>query len=386
MSSKTQPTKQGRQKLKFNEFVQIDPKEVLKKGTLAKHVAMDGIATFTRKIQSFEMKPFSGGSKFRNDDTLFARITPCLENGKTGFVSILDSNETASGSTEFIVFRPIENVSDPKFIYYFSISDSFRKIAIKSMSGTSGRQRVQIDSFKNREFLVPEYLEQKQIAEILGAYDDLIEVNQNKIKVLEDMAQAIYKEWFVKPVKAGLPEGWKVKKLDEVADIVFGFNFEADKFNEKGLGNKVVRIRDILSGITKTFSPEQVDEKYRILSKDLLIGMDGIFHMNVWFDDDCYLVQRVARIRSNLPAYFIFESIKFQLSILQRSIVGSTVGHLSNGNVRDFSVNIPSDQEILKPFQNITDEVVNLRKANRKLSEIRDLLIPQLVGGKTKLT
>jgi len=88
----------------FSDAIDIGPTRSLSKGDSAKHVAMKDLKGFTKKITNFEIKEYKGGSKFKNDDILMARITPCLENGKTAFVDILDEGEIAFGSTEFIVF------------------------------------------------------------------------------------------------------------------------------------------------------------------------------------------------------------------------------------------------------------------------------------------
>lgn len=124
---------------------------------------------FQRQITGYEIKAFNGGAKFRNGDTLLAKITPCLENGKTAFVDILDDGEVAFGSTEFIVLRakmkPIPN------FYYFAISPDFRKRAIECMEGTSGRQRVNENALKTLELPIPEPQIQQSIAAVLSALD-----------------------------------------------------------------------------------------------------------------------------------------------------------------------------------------------------------------------
>lgn len=135
-------------KYKLSEIALFNPTETLKKGTLAKKVGMDKLQSFCRDIPDYEIAEFSGGTKFRNGDTIMARITPCLENGKTAKVNILDKEEVGFGSTEYIVFRAIDGVSDEDYLYYLVCSPIVRDIAIKSMVGSSGRQRVQTDVVK----------------------------------------------------------------------------------------------------------------------------------------------------------------------------------------------------------------------------------------------
>ena len=166
-------------KMKLSDIAEFNPKESLSKGTIAKKVAMDKLQPFSRDIPGYEMEAFSGGTKFRNGDTIMARITPCLENGKTAKVSILDKDEVGFGSTEYIVFRVKQEV-DEDYLYYLVCSPEVREPAIKSMVGSSGRQRVQTDVLQNLEIILPPYVEQREIGGILKAIDDKIAVN-NKI-------------------------------------------------------------------------------------------------------------------------------------------------------------------------------------------------------------
>ena len=184
-----------RKTYRLGDIIQFNPPERLAKGTIAPKVAMEQLQPFTRAISGYEMAAYSGGSKFRNGDTLMARITPCLENGKIAYVSILDDGEVGFGSTEYIVFRNIEGVTDNKFIYYFVSNPRFRNIAIKSMVGSSGRQRVQQSVLENLEVKLPPLSEQKRIAAILGALDDKIELNRRINANLEEQAMALYKSW-----------------------------------------------------------------------------------------------------------------------------------------------------------------------------------------------
>ena len=162
---------------KLSDVVRFNPSERLLKGEIAKKVPMDLLQPYTRGISGFEMASYTGGSKFRNGDTLMARITPCLENGKTAYVSMLDEDEVGFGSTEYIVFRNIEGITDNKFVYYFVTSPWFRDIAVKSMVGSSGRQRVQTDVVSQLHLTVPDYAEQVKIGRLLKTLDDKIQLN-----------------------------------------------------------------------------------------------------------------------------------------------------------------------------------------------------------------
>lgn len=166
-------------KCKFEDIAIFNPTENIKKGDLAKKVAMDKLQPFCRDIPSFEIAEFNGGTKFRNGDTIMARITPCLENGKTAKVNFLEDDEIGFGSTEYIVFRAIEGITDEDYLYYLVCSPVVRDIAIKSMVGSSGRQRVQTDVVKAIEIELPSLDIQKRIGSILKSLDDKIELNNS---------------------------------------------------------------------------------------------------------------------------------------------------------------------------------------------------------------
>lgn len=131
----------------LEKYIETNPKISLKKGTITKHVEMSRLRVDSMVIDGYEEREFNGGSKFNNLDTLLARITPCLENGKTAFVNCLNNDEIGTGSTEFIVMRAKKDIS-PYWVYCVARDKEFRKYAISSMVGSSGRQRVHEDYLK----------------------------------------------------------------------------------------------------------------------------------------------------------------------------------------------------------------------------------------------
>ena len=162
----------------LEDIINFNPTEHIPKGAIAKKIAMEKIEPFTRDVDEYELLGFKGGAKFKNGDTLIARITPSLENGKTAKVSILNEDEVGFGSTEFIVARAIDNVSDEDFIFYLMLEPKVRETAIKSMVGSSGRQRVQLNVLKNYEIKCPPLEKQKAIGKTFKAIDDKIKNNK----------------------------------------------------------------------------------------------------------------------------------------------------------------------------------------------------------------
>ena len=162
---------------RLDEIAEFNPRESLKKGSIAKKISMDKLQPFCRDVPGFELEPYPGGTKFRNGDTIMARITPCLENGKTAKVSVLENGEVGFGSTEYIVFRAKDGC-DSDFLYYLVTSSIVRGPAIKSMVGSSGRQRVQTDVLQTLVVKVPDLESQKSISGILKSLDDKIAENR----------------------------------------------------------------------------------------------------------------------------------------------------------------------------------------------------------------
>jgi type I restriction enzyme, S subunit len=182
----------------LHEIVNFQPKRTIKKGSVAPFIAMADIPGNTKEISVSNPREFQGGgSRFKNGDTLFARITPCLENGKTAKVSGLGKDEIAHGSTEFIVFSPNDPEYDSEYIYYLTRLPEFRKYAETRMEGTSGRQRVAWQALAEYKIHLPSKEERKEIGAFLAGFDEKIELNRRMNETLEAMAQALFKSWFV---------------------------------------------------------------------------------------------------------------------------------------------------------------------------------------------
>lgn len=245
---------------------------------------------------------------------------------------------------------------------------------------------------------VPPLTIQKQIASILSAYDDLIENNTRRIEILEEMARRLYEEWFVqfrfpghegvefKESELGLiPEGWGIQPLYDVAEVTYGHPFKASQFNEDGVGLGIVRIRDIKAGEVKTYTSEEGKPKHLIENGDILIGMDGQFHMGKWAGGQAWLVQRVARFRPiQVGRYFLFLSLERPIKHLENTIVGTTVAHLSAKDLQKLHVVVP-EKAVLDAasafLEPLYDLEMKLRRKNANLRAQRDLLIPKLISG-----
>lgn len=373
---------------RLSDVVQFNPAERLSKGAIAKKVAMEHLQPFTRAISGYELAVYSGGSKFRNGDTLMARITPCLENGKTAYVSFLDNGEVGFGSTEYIVFRSIEGVTDSKFVYYFVTSPWFRNIAIKSMVGSSGRQRVQQSVLENLEVNIPPLEEQKRIAVILGALDDKIELNRRINANLEEQAQALFKSCFVdNDSQLG---NYQTKSLTDIAQYLNGLAMQ--KFPPVSLQNSlpVLKIKELGQGQCDASSDRcstSIRPEYIINDGDIIFSWSGTLLVDVWCGGRCGLNQHLFKVTSgNYPKWFIFYWTKHHLNKFIRiaNDKAVTMGHIKRCDLESSEVKIP-EKPILeyldKIFTPLFDSVIAHRIENRNLSALRDTLLPKLMTG-----
>ena len=247
-------------------------------------------------------------------------------------------------------------------------------------------------------FPAPEIEVQRKIAAILSAYDDLIANNQRRIALLEGMAEEIYREWFVRmrfagwattPVHNRVPTGWIARKLPEIASITYGFPFAGDRFNSVGIGKLIVRIRDVLQGNSSDYTDEIGPDKCVVQAGDLLIGMDGEFHMNYWAGAEAWLVQRVCKVEAKdarLRGY-LARALRAPIKHYEQTIVGATVGHLGAKHLNAIDVLMPpaSADGVLQTLNNLLDQKLVLSKQSLQLARTRDALLPRLISGKLKV-
>ena len=372
---------------KMEDIADFNPRESLIKGSVAKKIAMDKLQPFCRDIPNFEIESFFGGTKFRNNDTIMARITPCLENGKTAKVNILEEDEIGFGSTEFMVFRAKEE-TDPDFLYYLIISPIIREPAIKSMVGSSGRQRVQTDVVQKLMVRVPDLNTQRAIAGILKSLDDKIAENRKINNNLEQQMEALYKSWFIdfEPFNGAQPENWSKTDIYSIADIIYGAPFSSKLFNTDGIGKPIIRIRDLKNQEFVTYTTEEHPKGHLIQPGDIIVGMDGEFRPYIWGNESAWLNQRVCIFENKRPKgkAFVFFAIKPLLNVIEQTQVATTVIHIGKKDYDAFEITLP-DKTSLDRFDEITapmiDQIVTNRLENKRLAALRDALLPKLMFG-----
>lgn len=378
--------------MRFLDYVSINPKISLEKERIYPFVEMGDVSTSFRNPDKVEYKSFDSGVKFADGDTVIARITPCLQNGKRFYCKNIGKG---FGSTEYLVFRPKDSSVDNLYLYYFMNTDFIKESMVRSMVGATGRQRVNNDVFSRLDVTFPNIEIQRRIAEILSTYDDLIENNRKQIKLLEEAAQRLYKEWFVDlrfpghentKITDGVPEGWRRERLVDLVDVQYGYAFDGSQFNATRNGMPIIRIRNIPSGNTCDYTTEKVDVQYVVHNGDILVGMDGEFHINSWSGPDAYLVQRTCSFRPNKSSMkgYLLQAIYEPIKFFESTVVGATVAHLGKKHIDTISV-LTCPDNLYVPFQKYYEQRQLLLNQNWLLTEARDRLLPKLMSGEIEV-
>lgn len=378
---------------KLSEIAYINPRESIGKGVVAKKVPMDKLKPFCRDIPEFVLEEYKGGTKFRNGDTIMARITPCLENGKIAKVSILSDDEVGFGSTEYIVFRAIDGVSDADFLYYLICSPLVRNPAIKSMVGSSGRQRVQTDVVASLDIELPPIEEQRKIGGLLKAFDDKIELNNQINKNLEQQAQAIFSNEFL--TRKTLPDGWKQANLIDIADYLNGLAMQKYRPTADETGILVLKIKELRQGCcddkSELCSPK-IKSEYIIQDGDVIFSWSGSLLVDLWCGGTCGLNQHLFKVSSSkYDKWFYYAWTKHHLDrfIAVAADKATTMGHIKRDELAKAEVLIPNEADygrIGALLQPIYDLIIANRIENKKLAETRDILLPKLMNGEIDIS
>ena len=414
------------QRISFSDAVHLNPAVKLTKGNRYPFVDMKSLNPACREVVSNEMRIFqSGGARFLPKDTLLARITPCLENGKIARYNPIGTNREAFGSTEFIVIRGKDGVTDNDFVYYLTIWPEFRKFAISQMTGSSGRQRVPVGSLASFTFNLPPLPEQKAIAHILGSLDDKIELNRRMNETLEAMAQALFKSWFVdfdpvidNALAAGntipdelkekakirqrldderkslpndirrffpsdftyteemgwIPKGWRIQSLYEIATFINGAAYKNFDFTDEPEALPIVKIAEIKNGISSQtkFTKTVLADKYRISDGDILFSWSGnpdtSIDTFIWTGGDAWLNQHIFKVspKKNYEkslVYYQLRILKTKFSEIARNKQTTGLGHVTAQDMKDMYV-ARRPSAILSLFNNSADLLLDRYYSN----------------------
>lgn len=398
---------------RLEDIIDVNPPVKLKKGESYPFIDIDKVSPTRCSVTNEEVKVYDGqsSSKFCDGDTVFSRITPCLENRKIAKVAI--EGDAAFGSTEFYVFRAKKKKADARFTYYLTSSDAVVLPAINSMTGASGRQRADKRFIQRLKLNLPDLPTQERIADILSAYDDLIEANNRRIELLEQTAQELYKEWFVRfrfpgyenaKFEDGIPEGWDIKRIVDLFDITSSKRVYLADYVDAGI--PFYRSKEIIQlsqgqAITEPLyisnaAYENFKSKYGAPEKnDILITSVGTIGVSYLVDGHEFYFKdgNLTWIKSGSNkalSLFLFQWLNSQSGKQQllQSTIGTSQRALTIENLKKIKLLVPTKALIEDYYQKahfMLEQKSALQMNNRNLAVQRDMLLPRMMSGKLEV-
>ena len=324
---------------------------------------------------------------------------------------IADNFENVVLGYHCALIAPNSAIVDGKYLNAFMHTCYIQKYFENNASGSGQRYTLSNDTIGNIPVLLPSIEEQHIIGKVLADIDRKIELNKQINDNLEAMAKQLYDYWFVqfdfpneegKPYKSSggamvwneklkreIPEGWNVANVFDELSVQYGFPFSTELFTEEPTSIPVVRIRDILENSVSAYSEEVVDEKYKLQKQDLLVGMDGNFHMNYWNDNVSYLNQRSVRLRAKSKSTVSIMQAKYDIAPYIKAkelrAKGSTVGHLSDKDLKELFVLVCPNIDFRNKFDSILAEIIENRCEMIELTKQQDELLPLLMNGQASV-
>jgi type I restriction enzyme S subunit len=368
---------------RFSEFVEINPNVSLKGTDLYSFVEMKDLQEGSKYCFPSSLRKPASGARFKEGDTLFAKITPCLENGKICQVKGL-KNGLGFGSTEFFVFRGKENVSDNDFVFYLSRWDEVRGFAESRFEGTSGRQRVPKNCFDNLFLNLPPLPEQRAIAEVLSSLDDKIDLLHRQNKTLEQLAETLFRQWFIEEAE----ESWEVGTLGEVITIYDNKRIPLSSGEREKM--KVGKLYPYYgaAAIMDYVNDYIFDGEYILMGEDGTVQTPEGFPIlqlptgKFWVNNHAHIFQA----KSPYSNFFIYIFLK-QTNI-SGIVTGAVQPKINQEALKGIDFPIPPIEKT-KEFILVTDEFWNKIKSNtqqiRTLTQLRDTLLPKLMSGEIRL-
>lgn len=371
--------------MKFLECITLNPKVSLEKGKIYSFIEMGNVSTNYRNPIAIEEKPFDSGVKFQDGDTVVARITPCLQNGKRFYCKDIG---IGFGSTEFLVFRPKNESVDNLYLYYFMKTDFINQCMINSMTGATGRQRINNEIFKSIEIEFPNIDIQRKIGSILSVYDDLIENNQKQIKLLEEAAQRLYKEWFVDlrfpgyentKVVDGVPEGWKKGILGDIAIFRRGKTITKTQVHK---GDVPV----VAGGLEPAYYHNEANTVAPVITvsgSGANAGFSRLYNVDI-FASDCSF----ADSETTPYLFFVYCFLKENRTRLDALQKGAAQPHVYAKDINAMKLTVPKKDklELFSKFVSPYFEKIKVLQQQIEISsQARDRLLPKLMSGELEV-
>lgn len=322
-------------------------------------------------------------------------------------------------SVDVAIVRVDPTKLNAKYLAYFLNQKSTLQL-IASLQTGSTRQRIKRSDLATLEIRTHSLDTQQAIANFLTNLDEKIASNSALSETLEDIAQAIFKSWFIDfdPVKAKMagekpagmddataalfpdsmeeselgliPKGWKVSNLDSLSLVRYGAPFASKLFNTTKVGLPLIRIRDLKKQSISTWSPENHTKGFLVAGGELLVGMDGEFNPTIWLGEDALVNQRICKIEPKdfVSNFFLYFTLLPIMRRIEHGSTGSTVIHLGKTDIDAIRVSEPS-QKILNEYKSMVEpmlrQIVSLNIQTRILQQARDALLPRLISGELQI-
>ena len=408
--------------VQLGTVVEINPESISKNFPHEEIEYIDISSVGTGRLEGVRKIPIkdapSRAKRLVNDgDTILSTVRP----NRRSFLYIKKSKPNTVVSTGFAVLRANEKI-DERFLYYLINHQAFTDYLTNRAKGAA-YPAVDNEIISNAEVPLPPLPTQHKIASILSAYDDLIANNTRRIAILEEMAQRIYKEWFVDFKYPGhendemvgslydgdvieIPVGWKVGSVSDLYDVRSGFAFKSSHMKDFG-DYGIVKIKNLQNNTVDLINiqfieKENIDNRawnFKLDDGDLLIAMTGAQVGKIGLMpklNNIYLLnQRVGKFfpkdnkqKTSQFIYQVVQSTDFQKSV-DNIAQGAAQPNISGSGIGQIEIILPSIKYIEK-YENITqplmDEIISLDYKNKNLSQTRDLLLPKLISGQVDVS
>lgn len=337
--------------------------------------------------------------KVRKGDVLYSVV------GSFGIPVLIKEERPFVFQRHIAILRPKEDIVDSGFLFYTMLSRDFYAKADAVAIGAAQRT-VSLGSLRNIKIDVPSLESQKHIADILSAYDDLIENNQKQIKLLEEAAQRLYKEWFVDlrfpghentKIVDGVPEGWNICPFSSKVDIMSGgtpktsipdyYNGRIPFYTPKDSDGAFFAYKtqiNITEGGLKNCNSRLYPPKTVIITARGTVGKTTILAVPMAMNQSCYAL----KMKENDAPYYLFFALNNEIKALQTMANGGVFNTIIGKTFDSINIQIPKDpliygfEKTVRPFM---EQIKNKLQANSKLVEARDRLLPELMSGEVKV-
>ena len=304
-----------------------------------------------------------------------------------GDCAIIEENDKYHLAPNICKIVPNTEIINPYFLYCYIRSKVFYNQMSNNMTG-SGQPTIPMKTIRLLKVPVPEIGIQNKIAQVMYSVNQKIRNNKEINNNLFEQMQTLYKSWFIdfEPFGGTRPKTWTQSDIYSIANIIYGAPFASKQFNTEGNGKPIIRIRDLKEQQFVTYTTEVHPKGYLLQAGDIVVGMDGEFRPYIWGNDEAWLNQRVCVFENKRPngKAFLYYTIKPLLYAIEQTQVATTVIHIGKKDYDAFEITLP-DTTTMENFDVLTTpmvhQIVSNCFENKRLTAIRDTLLPKLVSG-----